>query len=133
MGTGSVYGTLELTHNLTMTDGECLSGWPDDLYDMPSYYGITSYSITIILLVDIESLNNIKKTTGTTYYLKPIDGTIVAISKTDAHLSRSIDDDFYMACMSIALDNLSPFDLYRDINVDNSLDVHTLLVESFLS
>jgi hypothetical protein len=70
---------------------------------------------------------------GTTDYLKPIDSTIVAFSETDAHLSRSIvDDDFYVACMSIAQDNFGPsFDLHRDVNVDNSLDVYTLLVESF--
>ena len=70
---------------------------------------------------------------GTTDYLKPIDRTIVTISKTDAHLSRSIvNDDFYVAWMSIAQDNFGPsFDLHRDVNVENSLDVYTLLVESF--
>ena len=70
---------------------------------------------------------------GTTDYLKPIDRTIVTISKSDAHLSRSIvDDDFYVACMSIVQDNFGPsFDLHRDVNVDNCLDVYSLLLESF--
>lgn len=63
-------------------------------------------------------------------YIRALDTTTVRLSRNDAHLPASVvDDHFYMECMSIVRERYgATFDLYRDITVDNSLDVYLLLL-----
>ena len=69
---------------------------------------------------------------GTLDYKKPANTITIQIARNDAHLSASIvDSDFYLECISVIEENLGPsFDLYRDITVDNSLDVYMLLINN---
>ena len=73
-------------------------------------------------------------TACTSDYLRPINGTLMSTAKNDAYLSPSIDDEFYLECMTIVKDTYGlSFDLNRDITVDNSLGVYRTLVNNIPS
>ena len=95
-------------HTIRVSSGDCIGGIPNDFYQMPQNYGEFK-------ICQWESCYY----TGTLNFAQPLDKSVFEIAKLQVTVRT-----FTLVRVQYNID------LFKDINVDNTLDVYCFLLDA---
>ena len=112
------------THKIRKSSRDTIDGIPNDLYEMPSYYGKCEFNL--------QQLNNIILCIGAEDYTQPISSGLwsTAMSTKSKVPEATYSIDFYERSARLIEDNFG-IDLHRDINFENCIEVYVYLVDYY--